>query len=138
MILKGILLMVYPVIADLRSRQFCVFPVIIISILLSLIQLFCKDVTILDILMGVIPGMVIWLFSRWSRGAIGEGDAFVIGGLGMMIGWRSVCMVCLMACLMCACIGICLIIGRKAGRKTELPFIPFLAAAFIVDCCMKL
>lgn len=138
MIFKGILLMGYPVIADLRSRQFYVFPVIIGSILLSLVQLFCKEATILDILLGVIPGMVIWFFSRWSQGAIGEGDAFVISGLGMVIGWQSVCAVCLMACLMCACIGICLLIVRKAGRKTELPFIPFLAAAFILDCCIKL
>ena len=137
MILKGILLMGYPVIADLRSRQFNILPVIISSILLSLIQLFCKDMTIPEILLGVVPGVLIWFFSRWSQGAIGEGDAVVISGLGMITGWRSVCTIFLIACMMCAGIGICLLIGRKAGRKTELPFIPFLAVAFVLDCCAK-
>ena len=133
MIIKGIILLAYPVISDLRSRQLNVLPVIIASIVLACVQLFCKEMTLKGVLLGVIPGAVTWLFSRWSQGAIGEGDAFVIGGLGMIMGWRSVCMVFLIACIMCAGIGIRMLLVRKADRKTELPFIPFLAAAFLMS-----
>lgn len=44
---------------------------------MAVIQLFNKDTKFIDILTGCIPGVVVWLFSRWSEGAIGEGDAFV-------------------------------------------------------------
>ena len=123
-LLKGFLLLTYPVIADLRKRQFYVWAVI---------QLFNKDTKFIDILTGCIPGAVVWLFSRWSEGAIGEGDAFVIGGLGMVIGWRMVCSVCFTACLLCASVAVYLLLGRKDGKRMELPFMPFLAVAYLMN-----
>ena len=92
---------------------------------MAVIQLFNKDTKFIDILTGCIPGVVVWLFSRWSEGAIGEGDAFVIGGLGMVIGWRMVCSVCFTACLLCASVAVYLLLGRKDGKRMELPFMPF-------------
>lgn len=132
-LLKGFLLLTYPVIADLRKRQFYVWPVIAMSILMAVIQLFNKDTKFIDILTGCIPGVVVWLFSRWSEGAIGEGDAFVIGGLGMVIGWRMVCSVCFTACLLCASVAVYLLLGRKGGKRMELPFMPFLAVAYLMN-----
>ena len=128
-LLNGFLLLTYPVIADLRKRKFYVWPVIAMSILMAVIQLFNKDTKFIDILTGCIPGVVVWLFSRWSEGAIGEGDAFVIGGLGMVIGWRMVCSVCFTACLLCASVAVYLLLGRKDGKRMELPFMPFHAVA---------
>lgn len=132
-LLKGFLLLTYPVIADLRKGQFYVWPVIAMSILMAVIQLFNKDTKFIDILTGCIPGVVVWLFSRWSEGAIGEGDAFVIGGLGMVIGWRMVCSVCFTACLLCASVAVYLLLGRKDGKRMELPFMPFLAVAYLMN-----
>ena len=132
-LLKGFLLLTYPVIADQRKRQFYVWPVIAMSILMAVIQLFNKDTKFIDILTGCIPGAVVWLFSRWSEGAIGEGDAFVIGGLGMVIGWRMVCSVCFTACLLCASVAVYLLLGRKDGKRMELPFMPFLAVAYLMN-----
>ena len=132
-LLKGFLLLTYPVIADQRKRQFYVWPVIAMSILMAVIQLFNKDTKFIDILTGCIPGVVVWLFSRWSEGAIGEGDAFVIGGLGMVIGWRMVCSVCFTASLLCASVAVYLLLGRKDGKRMELPFMPFLAVAYLMN-----
>lgn len=138
MFLKGILLLGYPAISDWRSRRFYIGPVIMVSIILSIIQILCKEMTLFSVIIGCVPGVITWFFSRWSQGAIGEGDAFVIGGLGMVTGWRMVFASCLLAGMMCAMAGAVLLAVRRARKRTELPFIPFLTVAFILNCCMNL
>lgn len=81
-------------------------------------------------LCGMIPGILIALTSLITRGGIGLGDAAVVTVIGCVAGLRATVLVLGIAfILVCLFSGGMLAFG-KLSRKSRLPFIPFLAAAY--------
>ena len=70
-----------------------------------------------------------WLF--WFFGPMGFGDVKLAGVLGLFLGWVSLPAVLtglLLGMLAAAFTGIALMVARKADRKTEIAYGPFLIA----------
>lgn len=82
---------------------------------------------------GLLPGLLLLVLARISRGAAGTGDGICFLVLGAILGARAT-WILLMSALILACIGggACMAVG-KAGRKTKLPFLTFAAAAWCVQ-----
>ncbi len=79
----------------------------------------------LDVLVSLVPGVVLILLSRASRGGIGSGDGIAVLAAGLFLGPFS-----LMACLcagffMAAAFAGILILKGRRGSST-FPFMPFL------------
>lgn len=81
-------------------------------------------------LFGILPGILLLICARFSRGAVGVGDGcfFVISGL--LLGLSDNCLLFFYALLGCGLFGLgYYVIGwiQKSGinGKTELPFLPF-------------
>lgn len=127
-----LLLLLYPSIADIRFKKFYVTPILVIAVLFAGVRLYQGKGTVIDILLGCLPGMMIWILCLLTKEAIGTGDAAVITGLGMIAGWKDAGIICFMGLMICGILGLVLIACGKADRKTELPFIPFLLIAFFV------
>ena len=70
-------------------------------------------------------------FSLVSRGGLGFGDALVISSLGLYLNVWELLAVIGIGLLSASGYSILLIFTRKAGRKTELPFIPFLFLGYM-------
>ena len=64
-----------------------------------------------------------------TREAIGYGDGAVTATVGMMLGFSMILEILLTALGVAAVVSAVLLTLKKAGRKKELPFLPFLACA---------
>lgn len=125
-------LLLYPLAADIKIRKFYIEPIILGGLLFGIIGIVMEKISLLSALTGMIPGMILFFISKWTKGEIGEGDAVVIGVLGIFLGWyRSMVLFCL-ACFLGAGYGIWLMMIKKGGRKTTFPFVPFLFAALMI------
>ena len=79
--------------------------------------------------------VTMWLIFWVGRGALGEGDVRLAPLLGMYLGWLSPAIVLpglFFGFLAGAVVGVAMMAGGKARRRTALPFGPFLALGTVV------
>lgn len=87
---------------------------------------------ILYSIFGALFGVCMILFSKISKQALGLGDAIVLLILGIGFGVFRTIYVLMVALILSSVIATGLIVLKKAGRKTQLPFIPHLSMGVIV------
>ena len=86
-----------------------------------------------ELLMGLLPGVVLWAAGKLS-GCIGEADAVLVLCLGAMYGLSGSGELLMYALLLAAVAAIILISLKHAGKRSTLPFVPFLFAGFLLFC----
>lgn len=67
-----------------------------------------------------------------SRGGMGGGDIKMMAMVGSLMGWKSVLLTTFLGSLTGAVLGISLMVFKGKGRKTKIPFGPFLALGALV------
>lgn len=85
-----------------------------------------------DIAAGLIPGGFI-LIIAYLTGKIGYGDGWLLLIVGLVLGYRSSIILFLSSLFLISAMSITLILVKKAKKEMELPYIPFLAAATLVN-----
>lgn len=80
----------------------------------------------------------IWVLAQAGRKiykmeAVGEGDIFLMGGIGALCGWQGVVSCVIMASFFGSAYGIALLLAKRAGRMSHMPFGPFLALGAVVN-----
>lgn len=78
----------------------------------------------------LLPGVVCLLMARATHQGIGYGDAMLILVCGLSVGWSACIELVLSAFFLAGAAALVLLI-RSRGQKTELPFVPFLLAAWM-------
>lgn len=79
---------------------------------------------------GAALGIIVIFISVLSGESIGAGDGLVISVIGIYVGFYQTLVLLLMGFILTAVTGVLFILMKKANRKSTLPFIPFLAAAY--------
>lgn len=112
-------------IEDIRNKEISV-PLLIGLLTISLITgLYVVDEK-LNILIGLIPGVIIIVLSKITKGKIGMADGIVVAGIGMCFGFVKACSIFLIGIALSTIIGLIVIAIKKKGRDFEMPFVPFL------------
>ena len=76
---------------------------------------------------------VYWLFKlATGKEGMGFGDFKLLAAIGAWLGWKLIPLVILLSSFVGATIGILLIVFRRYGRSTPIPFGPYLAAAGLI------
>ena len=65
-------------------------------------------------------------------GGMGMGDIKLLAVSGFLLGWKLILLTMLVSSVIAAIFGIYLMITKKAGRKSEIPFGPYIAFAVII------
>ena len=78
----------------------------------------------------LLPGAICLLMVRATHQGIGYGDAMLILVCGLSVGWSTCIELVLSAFFLVGAAALVLLIRRR-WQKTELPFVPFLLAAWM-------
>jgi leader peptidase (prepilin peptidase)/N-methyltransferase len=82
---------------------------------------------------GLLSGSgLFYLIAILSRGGMGGGDIKMMAMVGAFTGWKSILLTTFAASLLGSIVGIFLMIFKGKGRKTKIPFGPFLAVGAII------
>jgi leader peptidase (prepilin peptidase) / N-methyltransferase len=116
---------------DIRKRE---LSMVIVGIFAGLAIVWCAvfmKAFLWQQVIGCVVGVLLLLLSKLTKGAIGEGDGYLLMVTGLFLGlWDNIRL--LMGALWSvAVIAIILLIIRKADRKKELPFVPFLLLSYV-------
>lgn len=66
------------------------------------------------------------------RGGVAVGDLYLVGPIGLVVGWPAIFVTIFVAGLLSALVSALLLVTRRAGLKTYIPFGPFLVAGMVV------
>jgi leader peptidase (prepilin peptidase) / N-methyltransferase len=66
------------------------------------------------------------------RGGIALGDIYLVAPIGLMLGWPAIFTAVFFGALLSAAVGIGLLITRRAGMRSYIPFGPFLVGGLVV------
>jgi leader peptidase (prepilin peptidase)/N-methyltransferase len=66
------------------------------------------------------------------RGGVALGDLYLVAPIGLMVGWPTIFSAVFFGALLSALVGIALLVTRRAGFGSYIPFGPFLVAGLVV------
>lgn len=98
--------------------------------LLTGIALVCQQTATGDMLQGMLPGIFL-LATAFATKKAGYGDGIVMLFLGILSGGRSL-LIFGISLSLAAVVSLVLLVLRKAGKNTRIPFLPFLTAAWLI------
>lgn len=96
-----------------------------------LCNLFFLDQNITEILTGILPGAVVFAAAKFSKEAVGYGDALMILILGIFEGGYGVVPVLFTAFFAAGVYGLFRVVIIHRSVKDTMPFVPFLFLAFM-------
>ncbi len=79
---------------------------------------------------GVLPGMFLLAIGFLTRESVGYGDGIILLVCGSILGFWGCLEVFLLGLFLTFPFSLFLIAGRRADRKKEIPFVPFLLAGY--------
>lgn len=97
-----------------------------------LVYRLCTGTGIAELAAGLVPGALVLLLAFATKESIGMGDGLTLCVLGMFCGWRRCLAAFGMALVLSAILSIVLLVFKRAGRKTEVPFLPSLFGGFLL------
>ncbi len=80
---------------------------------------------------GAAFGAVLLLFSYFSKEAFGFADGIVVFVCGVVLGLYDTVLLCFFATLYSGGYSAVLLLMKKAGRKSRIPFLPFLLLGYL-------
>lgn len=88
--------------------------------------------SLLTLPVHILPGIGILLFCRLSGEQIGYGDGLTMTVAGLFLTGREIIGLFLIALTLCSVSAMVLFLFKKVGKKTTIPFLPFLTAGFVI------
>lgn len=116
---------------DWRYRQIPIAITLaggVMGLLLSMM----RERSLMDLCMGLVPGLVCLGLGWITREAIGYGDGFLLCAMGMYKSLEDIVGIIVLASSMAGVFGMALIIFCKKKGKDQIPFVPFLLVGSVV------
>ena len=124
-------------ITDLRKKEIRLGVVAVSALVGIAVSIPCFSSSIVRILLGIAEGGMLILLSFLTGGGIGIGDGLICCACGILLGAKDNFTMFSIAFLICAIFSLVLIVCKKIGRKSTVPFVPFLIPAFLLTVCMR-
>ncbi len=126
--ITGIYLIVMAVF-DRRRKEIPLLPGILCFPVLAGVQII-NGKGWLFLCSGLVVGIILYLLSKATEGAIGEGDALVYLLTGIALGFFRNVELLLCSLVLASFVSGFLLVFRRVGKKYRIPFIPFTTVAY--------
>ena len=124
------LLLVWAAFIDIKKKEIS-FNFLLFLMFVSLSMLLIQKTSLLEILGGAGIGCFFFLVSKCTREQIGYGDSWLILILGIYVGATKLVWILFAASFGAGIFSLIFCAMYQWNRKYTIPFIPFLAAAFV-------
>lgn len=121
--------------ADLRTKELPIFWLILSSLSGAGIYLWKQPFSLWSLAGGVAVGGFLILCSAISREGIGRGDGYLFCVTGIFLGFQENMALLLTSVLLCSAGAVILLAVKRCGRRSQIPFIPFVLAADVLLMC---
>ena len=118
-------------VADWKNKTIPVYPVLFFGVI-SVIYRLWSGTGCVELFLGAVPGLVLLLLAFCTGESIGKGDGLVFCMMGLACGLKKTFAVLSLSLIVSALAAIILLIGRKVGKKTELPFLPSVLCGYLL------
>lgn len=115
---------------DIRAREVSLLTIGIFGIAGMVRACFLGTVS-MDLVWTACMGTAVIVLSIISKGAVGMGDGFLLLALGTVISFAELLSAFLLGLFLCGFWGILVLLLSGKGKKTEMPFVPFLMLGYI-------
>ena len=115
---------------DIKSGEINIMIPLCIAGLDLAVRMFGGRLDVPDVFLGAAIGVAVMLLSVVTKESIGMGDGIVLLCTGAMSGFEKNMELFFSALTLCGMCGLFLVLILKKSRKTKVPFVPFLLAAF--------
>ena len=119
-------------IRDLQKHKVSMITVMIAGILGVIFQFGIIQENGLEILGGILIGIVLLLLAKITREKIGYGDGWIFVVTGIYLGFHSNMYLLLLSLFLASLVSICLLVFKKVNKKTELPFVSFVLPGYLL------
>lgn len=134
MFLIGTLLFVAGIV-DIRKRQISRKQILLLLLVCCASLPLKKDFNGLDAMGGLAVGLCAVGVSAATREQIGRGDGIVIAAVGLALGARKCLWLVFMASFIMCAAAVFVLLLKKGGRQTKLPFLPAIFAGYVLCMC---
>lgn len=129
----GLLLFVAGIM-DIRTRQISRKQILLLLIVCCTVIPFKENLNLLDTVGGGTIGLCAIGLSIATREQVGKGDGIVIAAVGIALGARRCLWVVFAASFVMCVAAILVLLLRRGGRQTKLPFLPAVFVGYVL--CM--
>lgn len=124
-------------ITDIKYKEVNIYIIMLTLILGVILMVINPNIIWYESFIGLfVIGGILAGISYITKGSIGMGDAFVIGTIGLLLGYKMTIAILLYSLVLSSILGIILMILGKVNRKTRLPMVPFILTSFIIILLM--
>lgn len=118
-------------IQDIREKKLSVKMLVVSGLLFLGMSLVFEEIPIERRLHNILPGLIAFLLAFLTKEQIGYGDAACLVVLGMLVSADGLFGAVIAGLILLSICSMILLAGKKADRKTTLPFLPFLSAGML-------
>lgn len=125
-----LILLTYSSYTDIKNRVVMMIPIYVcffIAIIGLIFPMENEDIS----LIGIVPGIIILLIGMATKGAIGDGDAYLIMIIGMFMGMRNAFYILLTGSVISAIYALTIIFLKGKSKKEVIPFVPFILSGYL-------
>ena len=115
---------------DWKRKEISVRILLLMTVLASVKAIFFSE-KFLEVILGLVIGIGFLLISKWTEEQIGYGDSWLILILGVYVGFEKLLILLFTASLGAALFSLIFCVIHKWNRNFTIPFVPFLAAAYV-------
>nr|WP_296488929.1 prepilin peptidase [uncultured Acetatifactor sp.] len=119
---------------DIRNRRVPIWLLLtggILSLTVIFFQCVISGREVVDILKGMLPGTGLLLVAFVTKNA-GYGDGIALLCLGIVLGGGKSLLLLGLSLFLISIFSLTMLVTRKAGRNTGIPYFPFLTGAWLI------
>ena len=118
---------------DFRTKKLSSLPIFLTGLAGIILTAVGGEYKNWNLLFRLIPGALVFLAAWSTKESIGYGDAWIILELGCFLPVEEILSVCMAAITIAAFTALLLIVAGHKKGKTQIPFVPFLFGAYILQ-----
>lgn len=118
-------------VVDCKKKQISNIALLIGVVIVSVNYVIFQPITIINLIGGILVGLVLLGISYITRQKIGAGDGLLIVLLGANLGFEGIIFVLLYALTLSAMWSAILLIIKKVNRHYTIAFVPFIFISYI-------